>query len=180
MLRSNAEHGSATFTVRFMALMNSIMRPALKAQDLSRLMLLSLKPLPDDAAPLVLKPSELGLLGQQLFRRMMDGWERFNDELPRWHAALRTAGLSDRAPEQFGILLAAADIALHDSGASDEELAEMAALVAAGTANDRAEELFEWQRCLERITSTNVPGKRGGQENIGSLKKACHNGSILG
>lgn len=169
MLRGTSDHGSATFTVRFMGLMNSILRPALKAQDLSRLMLLSVKPLPADAPALVLKPSELGLLGQRLFRRMMDGWDRFADELPRWHAALRAAGLSDRAPEQFGILLAAADIALHDHPATSDELADMAALVAQGTANDRAEELFEWQRCLERITSTNVPGNRGGQENLGSL-----------
>jgi hypothetical protein len=169
MLRGTAEHGSATFTVRFMGIMNSILRPALKAQDLSRLMLLSLKPLAADAPPLVLKPSELALLGRRLFRRMMDGWHRFNDELPRWHHALKQAGLSDRAPEQFGILLAAADIALHDEPATSEELAEWAMRVAEGTASDRAEELAEWQRCLERIVSTNVQGRRGGQENIGTL-----------
>lgn len=169
MLRGTAEHGSATFTVRFMGIMNSILRPALKAQDLSRLMLLSLKALPPDAPPLVLKPSELALLGRRLFRRMMDGWHRFQEELPRWHHALKQAGLADRAPEQFGILLAAADVALHDTGATADELAEWAQRLAEGTAGDRAEELMEWQRCLERITSTNVQGRRGGQENIGHL-----------
>jgi len=169
MLRGTADHGSATFTVRFMGLMNSILRPALKAQDMSRLMLLSMRPLAEDAAPLVLRPSELALLGQRLFRRMTDGWERFLEELPRWHAALKQAGLTDRAPEQFAILLAAADIALHDTPASGDELIEWAALVAEGTADHRAEELAEWQRCLERITSTNVPGLRGGQESIGTL-----------
>jgi len=169
MLRSNAEHGSATFTVRFMGLMNSILRPALKAADLSRLMLLYLNPLDPKAPQLVLKPSELALLGRRLFRRMMDGWHRFNEELPRWHAALKEAGLRDRAPEQFGILLAAADIALHDEPVTSDELAELAMQLAEGTASDRAEELWEWQRCIERITSSNIPGRRGGRENVGTL-----------
>jgi hypothetical protein len=169
MLRGTADHGSATFTVRFMGLMNSILRPALKSQDLSRLMLLSLKTLPADAPALALKPSELHLLGQRLFRRMLDNWPRFNTELPRWVAALKAAGLSDRAPEQFGILLTAADIVAHDEPASADEMVELAEALAMGTAADRAEELWEWQRCLERITSTNVPGRRGGQESLGSL-----------
>jgi hypothetical protein len=169
ILRGTADHGSATFTVRFMALMNSILRPALKSQDLSRLMLLSLRPVPADAPPLVLKPSDLALLGQRLFRRMLDGWDRFQVELPRWHAALKAAGLTDRAPEQFGILLAAADIAMHDSPAESGEMAELAGLLALGTSADRSEQLFEWQHCLARITSTNVPGRRGGQESLGTL-----------
>lgn len=169
MLRGTADHGSASFTVRFTGLMNSILRPALKSQDLSRLMLVSLKALPHDAPPMDLQPSTLALLGQRLFRRMLDGWPRFLAELPRWKSALRAAGLTDRAPEQFGILLAAADIAAHDEPATADEMAEIAGLLAVGTAADRAEELWEWQRCLERITSTNVQGKRDGQESLGTL-----------
>ena len=169
ILRGSADHGSHTFTVRFMALMNSILRPPLKSQDLSRLMLLSVRALPADAPPLVLKSSELALLGQRLFRRMTDGWERFGQELPRWVSALKAAGLSDRAPEQFGILLAASDIALHDEPADSDSMAELAGLLALGTASDRAEELAEWQHCLARITSTNVQGRRGGPESLGTL-----------
>lgn len=169
ILRSNSEQGSATSTVRFTGLANSVLRPALKSQDLSRLMLLSVKSLTAEAPALVLKQSELALLGQRLFRRMIDGWPRFQAALPRWVAALKAAGLSDRAPEQFGILLAAADIALHDEPAEDAAMADLAMQLAAGTAADRAEELWEWQRCLERITSTNVPGHRGGHESLGTL-----------
>jgi energy-coupling factor transporter ATP-binding protein EcfA2 len=169
ILRGTADHGSATFTVRFMGLMNSVLRPALKSQDLSRMMLLSVKSLPPETPPLVLKPSELALLGQRLFRRMMDSWEAFNEQLPRWMAALKAAGLSDRAPEQFGILLAAAAVALHDAPASDEDMARIAADLAVGTQPDRSEEMWEWQRCLQRITSSNVQGHRGGSENLGTL-----------
>lgn len=169
ILRSSADHQTTQFSVRFMGLMNSILRPALKAQDLSRLMLLSMRPVPADAPPLKLQPSTLALLGQRLFRRMLDSWERFQEELPRWHAALKQAGLTDRAPEQFGILLAAADVALSDHPASADDLAELAGELAMGTASDRAEEQYEWQRCLEQITSTNVQGTRGGSVNLGFL-----------
>ena len=169
ILRGSADHQVSQFSVRFMGLMNSILRPALKSQDLSRLMLLSMRPVPPDAPPLVMRPSELALLGQRLFRRMADSWIRFQAELPRWHAALKQAGLTDRAPEQFGILLAAADVALSDEPASGDELTELAGLVAEGTASDRAEQQWEWQRCLERITSTNVQGLAGGSVNLGFL-----------
>ena len=169
ILRATADHGSASFTVRFTGLLNSILRPPLTAQDLSRMMLLSMLPLPPEAPPLVLQPSQLRLLGQRLFRRMLDAWPRFRLQLPRWEHALKAAGLTDRAPHQFGILLAAADVALHDIEATTDEMQELAGELALGTAADRAEEMYEWQRVLERITSTNVQGWRGGTENIGQM-----------
>jgi hypothetical protein len=43
-------------------------------------------------------------------------------------------------------------------------MTELAEQVAEATLSDRAEELPEWQRCLELITSTIVPAYRGGQQ----------------
>jgi energy-coupling factor transporter ATP-binding protein EcfA2 len=170
VLRGTDSHASASFTVRFMGLVNSILRPALTAQDLSRLMLLNLKPLAPGAREPAARKSDLGLLGQQLFRRMLDAWPRFQVELPRWKDALRQAGMPGRAPEQFGILLAAADVALQDHPADTDTITELCAACVLGTAADRAEELPEWQRCLDQITSTIVPAFRGGQQcNLGSL-----------
>lgn len=170
VLRGTDNHASASFTVRFMGLVNSILRPALTAQDLSRLMLLNLQPLPAGAREPTAGKSDLALLGQQLFRRMLDAWPRFREELPRWKEALRQAGMPGRAPEQFGILLAAADVAQHDHPADGDSIAELCAACVAATAADRAEELPEWQRCLDQITSTIVPAFRGGQQiNLGSL-----------
>lgn len=170
VLRGTAEHGSASFTVRFTGLVNSILRPPLTAQDLSRLMLVQLLPLDRDARAPVMAASDLSILGQQLFRRMLDAWPRFRAELPRWISALKGAGMPGRAPEQFGVLLAAQDVALSDIPADSDTMAQLAMECAEGTASDRAEEMAEWQRCLERITSTVVPAFRGGQQiNLGTL-----------
>lgn len=163
-LRGTSEHGSASFTVRFMGFVNSILRPPMTAQDLSRMLLLQMRPLPADATPPAMGESRLGHLGRQMFRRMVDQWPRFLAELPRWQAALKQAGMPGRAPEQFGILLCAQDVALHDVSPDTDTLAEMAQMVADGTLSDRAEEMAEWQRCLELITSTIVPSYRGGQQ----------------
>lgn len=170
VLRGTAEHGSASFTVRFTGLVNSILRPPLNAQDLSRLMLLALLPLKDGAREPDMGDSHLELLGQQLFRRMVDAWPRFLAELPRWKHALKEAGMPGRAPEQFGVLLAAADVALNDHAADADTLTETATRCAEGTASDRAEELPEWARCIERISSTIVPAFSGGQQRtLGTL-----------
>ena len=170
VLRGTAEHGSASFTVRFTGLVNSILRPPLNAQDLSRMMLLALLPLKDDAREPEMGDSHLELLGQQLFRRMIDAWPRFLVEFPRWKHALKEAGMPGRAPEQFGVLLAAQDVALNDIPADGDTLAETAAQCAEGTASDRAEELPEWARCIERISSTIVPAFSGGQQRtLGTL-----------
>lgn len=170
VLRGTADHGSASFTVRFTGLVNSILRPPLNAQDLSRMMLLALLPLAPDAREPEMGDSHLELLGQQLFRRMVDAWPRFMVEFPRWKHALKEAGMLGRAPEQFGVLLAAQDVALNDQPADSDTLGETAVKVADGTASDRAEELPEWARCLQRITSTIVPAFSGGQQRtLGTL-----------
>jgi hypothetical protein len=156
--------------VRFIGLVNSILRPPLTSQDLSRLMLLYVEPLADDAREPDMGRSHLELLGKQLFRRMLDAWPRFLAEFPRWKAALKQADMPGRAHEQFGILLAAADVALHDAPADSDSLVELAEQVAEGTASDRAEELAEWARCLERMASTIVPAFSGGQQRtLGTL-----------
>jgi hypothetical protein len=170
VLRGTADHGNAAFTVRFTGLVNSILRPPLTSQDLSRLMLLNVEPLPEGARRPEMGRSHLELLGRQLFRRMIDAWPRFLVEYPRWEAALKQAGMPGRAPEQFGILLAAQDVALNDVPADNDTMQEIAARVAEGTASDRAEELPEWARCLERLTSTIVPAFSGGQQRtLGTL-----------
>lgn len=170
VLRGTADHASASFTVRFTGLVNSILRPPLNAQDLSRMMLLNLLPLAPDAREPEMGESHLALIGRQLFRRMLDAWPRFITEFPRWKAALKQAGMPGRAPEQFGVLLAAQDVALNDHAIDSDTLREMAERVAEGTASDRAEELPEWARCIERITSTIVPAFSGGQQRtLGTL-----------
>jgi energy-coupling factor transporter ATP-binding protein EcfA2 len=170
VLRGTAEHGSAAFTVRFMGLFGSVMRPPLKAQDLSRIAFLGLNRLPGSAQPPLLREDEMRLLGRRLFRRMLDAWPLFQRALPQWRAALATAGLDARGCDQFGTLLAAADIALHDSVADSDTMDALCAQVAETTRADRLEERPEWSRCLEHLLSCMAPQWRSGElRNVGEL-----------
>jgi energy-coupling factor transporter ATP-binding protein EcfA2 len=169
VVRGTAEHESASFTVRFMGLFGSVMRPPLKSQDLSRIACLGLERQTGGAPP-VLREEELRLLGRRLFRRMLDGWGLFNQALPAWRAALIAAGLDARGADQFGTLLAAADAALHDTLPDSDSMEAIAAQVADTTRADRAEERPEWARCLEHLLSSLAPQWRSGElRNIGEL-----------
>jgi energy-coupling factor transporter ATP-binding protein EcfA2 len=179
VLRGTADHGSASFTVRFMGLFVSVLRPAMKAQDLSRVAFLPLRPLTGGSPPTV-SEEQLRLLGQRLFRRMVDGWPRFLQVLPVWRRALMDAGLEARGADQFGTLLAAADVALADDAPDSDTLAEWADRLAAGTRADRSEEMPEWRRCLEHVTTKLAPQWRGGElQSIGRLIAVAAGRAVL-
>lgn len=168
VLRGTQDHGSASFTVRFMGFFGSVLRPPLKAQDLSRIAFLALRPHSGEAP--VLRESLIRILGRRLHRRMVDGWPRFLESLPLWRQALMQAGMDSRGGDQFGTLLAAADVALHDALPDADTLANWAADVVAETQAERAEQMPEWRRCLEHITTKQAPQWRGGElQSIGRL-----------
>jgi len=163
VLRGTADHGSAAFTVRFMGLFSSVMRPPLTSQDLSRIAFLTLRKTAGGRAP-VLQPEALRLLGQRLFRRMLDAWPRMQEALVLWRDALMAAGLDARGADQFGTLLAAADVALHDDLPDTDSREEIATRVFETTRADRAEDRPEWARCIGHMTTSIAPQWRGGEQ----------------
>ena len=178
VLRGTQDHGSASFTVRFMGLFGSVLRPALKAQDMSRIAFLSMRP--HTGQPPLLRADQLRLLGRRLHRRMVDGWPRFLETFPLWRRALMDAGMDARGGDQFGTLLAAAEVALHDDPPDSDTLEQWATLCAAETRADRAEQMPEWRRCLEHITTKQAPQWRGGElQSIGRLIAVAAGRAVL-
>jgi ABC-type dipeptide/oligopeptide/nickel transport system ATPase subunit len=168
VLRGTQDHGSASFTVRFMGLFSSVLRPPLKGQDATRIAVVNLRP-HDGKAPL-LREDMIRALGRRLHRRMVDGWPRFLETYPLWRKALMDAGLDSRGGDQFGAILAAADVALHDDTPGEDTLANWASLVVEQTRAERAEQMPEWRRALEHVTSKQAPQWRGGElQSIGRL-----------
>jgi len=154
VMRATVDQEVVTQTVRFVALAASVVRPALRAQDASRIAVLTmLKPPPGTAAPL-LRPAVLELLGRRLFRRAVDGWPRWHETWQRWRCALAAQGLEGRAQDQYGTLLAAVWIAEHELDPDTDTLMEWAAAVARATSDDRAEERPEWYRLIETLAGT--------------------------
>ncbi len=162
-LRGTADHGSVAFTLRTAMLMASIAHPPLRSQDQSRFAILKMRRAEGGGAPRF-KAEELQALGRRLFRRMVDRYQELPGVFDAWCQSLADAGVKHgHDPEQYGMLLACADLVLSETQQTDEERAAWAASVAAVTIESRAEQLFEWQRVLGMITSSMAANFRGGE-----------------
>ena len=169
ILRGSSDHVGANFIARFATLYSSILVPPLRAQDRSRIALLGLKPLGGTRPPL-LQPSALRVLGQRLLRRMADRWADLPGAMETWREALLAAGYDSRGCDQFGTLLACADLALHDEAVDGDTLAAIVRRLVDTTSDERADELADWARCLEHLVTSaapTVPGKP--PQTVGTL-----------
>lgn len=168
--RATADHGTVSFTVRFMPLFASIIRPPLKSQDLSRLSFLRMQPHGGRTLALP-RPDALRLMGRRLQRRMLDAWPSFHQAMAVYGDALVRALPGDRRfADQHATLMAAAHVALHDALPDAYAADTWAERLVEETASDRAEEKAEWQRCIEHMMSSLAPQWRGGEmSDIGRL-----------
>lgn len=185
ILRGGQDHQGSEFTVRFATLYSSILMPPLRAQDLSRIAVLQLQPLPAGSRAPRLDREGLGLLGRRLMRRMSDRWPALTGGaapvLETWQAELRARGLDHRGAAQFGTLLACADVALHDHPPDGDSLAGWCDTLLAATDDDRADEVPDWRRCLAHLTSSLAAQWRGGeQRTVGTLIAIAAGRKVLG
>lgn len=168
-LRGGADHKGAVFQIRSAMLAASIIVPPLRAQDRSRIAILELRPLAEDAQAPAMAPAALNMLGQRLLRRMRDGWPLLAERLETWRAELaHHAGLDARGQDQYGTLLACADVALHDAPPDPDTLAdivgrkcEKSGLV--GLIGDLAsDDVEDWRRCIDHLLTSAAEVYRGG------------------
>ena len=179
VMRATTDQQVITQAARFMGLFASVLRPPLKAQDASRIIFLDMKRVVSGRPPLVTE-DELQLLGKRIFRRMMDRWHAFQEELPIWRDSLMTAGMDARQADQFGTLLAVQDVLRHDAPADSDTRAEMVARMVDATRSERAEERPEWRWCLDHLTSMMCQGfKSGEQRAIGTVIAVAAGRAVL-
>lgn len=170
ILRGGTDHAVQSFTVRSSLLFSSINAPPMPPANRSRIAFLHLEKLPRGSKPPPIKPDALRALGQQLLRRLADQWPHFAGRLETWREALQARGYDARQQDQFGTLLAAADLALHDDAPGSDALDEVADALVNGSAEERADEIEDWAACLQHLTSAVSPSWRGGeQRTVGTL-----------
>lgn len=171
VLRGGANHQSSEFTVRSAFLFSSILVPPLKPQDLSRLAILKLLPLPGDAVLPDLSPQRMRELGQRLRRRMLDRWEAFQEVLETWRLQLAThAGHAGRGADQFGGLMAAADVLLSDHPPDTEALETWSKLLKADSLSETADNDPGWRRCYDWLMAQRADAYRQGDKlTVGEL-----------
>lgn len=170
ILRGGADHTGSDFIARFCFLASSILVPPMRPQDRSRIALLNLRPLDRSTRPPRLMPDELKQLGRRLLRRVADMWPQLDARLEIWRDALLRVGYDARGADQYGTLLACADVALHDDPPDSDSIDVLLADLVAGASTDRADEMPDWQQCLTHLTTTIAQSYKGGEmRSIGTL-----------
>lgn len=167
--RGGQDHQAHEFTLRSLFWFSSINIPPIEPQDRSRLAILELKPLAKDAKALQLNALQLPDMGCRLQRRMIDGFPRLEATIAAFHAVLAAAGHSRRAADQFGTLLACADLLLNDEMPDAEELAHWAELTAPRRMAEVSEAVSDHQACLGHVLTSQVQARGGDErEQIGT------------
>lgn len=176
ILRGGANHEGAEFQARACFLFSSILIPPLQGQDRSRMAILELRDLRRDGAgktvPMpVLRPDVAALIGTKLRRRMFDQWSRFASIYETYRSELAQHGHSARGCDQFGTLLACADLALHDMEPSDRpgnSVAALAERLKVQTLAEAADDMTDELAMLTHLTSQRIdPWNDGRRHGLG-------------
>lgn len=176
VIRGGADHKGAEFKARSAFLFSSILIPPLMDQDLTRLAVFQLRPFEKDTVAPKIDRGEWSLAGAGLRRRVLDNWERLHETLETFRAALARAGHSARGCDQFGTLLALADLALHNDPPTVDEAEAWAKRLKASVVNDDMDLGTDWERMLSHLLSQPVDVHRGGSRyTVGQYVMAAAN-----
>lgn len=130
-MRGSADQKGASGNVYSPFFFSSILIPgALKSQDLSRLVILSLQPLAEDAAPLNLRPETWRKRGAAIKRLLIDRWPSWQARYDLWREAFADHQISGRNADNYATILAMAQMAQSADMPTAEELSGWTAKVA--------------------------------------------------
>lgn len=164
IFRGGSDHQAREFVARSCFYFTSILMPTMLAQDRNRMAILELKPIPDKAREPMLERSAIVELGKQLRRRVIDQWRRYDATLAAYKRALTLKGHSGRSADQFGTLLAFADLLLYDGPEPEPEvLSDWAEALRACDLAETADNRSDAEEAIEFLTGYPLQ-LRGGEE----------------
>jgi hypothetical protein len=163
-LRGSSDHQAKQFVARSCFLFSSIHHHELPAQDRNRIAILALAPFAKDT-PQFIVPELAKEWGDQLRRRLIEQWPRFDATLSYYQAEMLRQGYSGREQDTYGTLLACGDLLLHDEapdqlkamGRAQEKVRDLGVLVDA--ARTEAEDTSE--RCVKHLASQRLTAAGG-------------------
>lgn len=166
ILRGSAEGNASEFKARNCYLFSSILVPALLPQDRSRIAILDLKEI--SGTPPKINRKDLAMVGSKIFRRMIDMRENFKINMENLRIEFAKLGFDSRGCDQFGTLIAAADVIQHDYPMTSDDISEigekMKEVIAAEQYDNESNEI----QCLNHLlTSLCDSYKDGRKRTIG-------------
>lgn len=138
--RGSSDQKGSTGQIRAAFLFSSIIIPGvLKSQDLQRIIILSLNPLPEGAKPPDLRADTWRKRGAELKRMVIDRWSSWTERLELWREAFAEVGIHGRDADNWGTTLAMAHMLTSEALPTVEELAGWCAKVSAAILPDLGE-----------------------------------------
>lgn len=144
---------------------SSILIPGdLKPQDLSRLVILTLNALPEGATAPTLRADTWRARGAALKRILIDRWPTWAQRLDLWREAFAVEGIGGRNADNWGTVLAMADMALNEALPVADMLTGWAKRVAKLIRADVAELGSDADGMLMHLLSQRLDPYRRGQQ----------------
>ncbi|HEY0149866.1 MAG TPA: hypothetical protein VGB70_12795 [Allosphingosinicella sp.] len=160
--RGGQDHNPHEFTANSAFLFSSILTPPLAPQDRSRIAMLELREFEAGDKPPVIEPGEMEEIGLAVRRRMVDGWDRLEETIERYKTWLGQYGHDARMQDQFGTLLACADLVLFDDLSDDQSYYQAwAARLDARNLAEKAEDESEGELAARHIGTSAVQAVGG-------------------
>jgi hypothetical protein len=160
--RGGQDHQGHEFTIRSCFLFSSILLPAMLPQDRNRLAILELHKIPPGKAAPTIDYEQMKDIGRQLRRRLVDHWHRLDRLLSRYKSALADVGHNGRSGDQFGTLLAVADLLLYDTE-EEENILFWADRFKASALAEKETDLADEEEIVQYLATSFLP-QRGGDE----------------
>jgi hypothetical protein len=159
--RGGADHAAVRFPTRSNLIAGAVVSPPLNAADASRWVKLELTA-PTGPEPIV-SDGQLGVLGQQLRRRVADLWPPLDGEvLPAVRQWLIRLGHDGRSADTYGTIFACAWIALHDRVPGEDDLEPYAETFEALVQMAREGREPTWQALLSHLCGSQLEMLRDG------------------
>lgn len=179
-LRGGSDHKGTSFTVRSCFLFSSILIPPLLGQDVSRMAILQLDNLEGVSAPR-LEPKKLAEIGAVFRKRLMEQWPRFAETLEMYRECLHKTGHGGRSSDQFGTLLACADLLLYTGLPMAADLTHWGEELKRSTLAEAEDDIADSERCLSHLLSSLCDVFRDGKRRtIGSwIEEAAGKGNQI-
>ena len=165
VLRGGSDHQAQGFVVRSAFMFSSILIPPLLDQDLSRIAVLTLRDLPKGRTPPDPEHRKWARAGRAIMDQVIAQWPRLHRTLELYRQALAAAGHSARGCDQYGTLLAMADLSMSDAEPTPEACAAWAARLQAESVTDRNDQSADWQRCLNHLFGQHLDIFRSGERH---------------
>ena len=170
--RGGADGVPTNYQARGAFLFSAINPPSMRPSEVNRTAVLALRKPADGAKAPVIELADARAIGRQLVARILHMWAFWPERLDYFRARLAALKHSNRGQDQYGTLLAAADLALAEMAPQpgDGAWEELDSVLNPAAMGETAGAQANWRRCLNHVLAYAPDGWRGfSNKQVGAL-----------